>query len=205
MPSKNSMGDYKEQHGLHSTNEVDSEQDSLDQQSEHEGQDVLEPSNKGIEALNNDISRGSSENLECAVGDWRNERLQDWNISTQGNENQDHGGSTAQRWGMRLCVYESSEERPSLITLISGDIESPSHITKGVIVEDQEVLNKFSSFAIKKRGGRPRKMKKFRFFDIKIRRSQNKANISKKQKSKGGLKIKISQPKNQHNQLVDKV
>lgn len=55
------------------------------------------------------------------------------------------------------------------------------------------------------KGGRPRKMKKFSFFDFNIRRSHNKVNMSKKKRLQGGLKVKSSQAKIPHNHQGDKI
>lgn len=113
MLSKESLGILDEQQDPQPANVTDSEQNELDQHSDHEGLEAFEPLNVGSDALNNDIFGGLSDNLVYAAGDWRHERVQDWNLSNQSFEFQDQGGSTAQRWGFRSGDYESSEERPS--------------------------------------------------------------------------------------------
>lgn len=86
MLSKESLGILDEQQDPQPANVTDSEQNELDQHSDHEGLEAFEPLNVGSDALNNDIFGGLSDNLVYAAGDWRHERVQDWNLSNQSFE-----------------------------------------------------------------------------------------------------------------------
>lgn len=86
---------------------------------------------------------------------------------------------------------QSSEDRTSYLTIISENNDSCN--TFDIVPKDEELdmVNKISHLAIKKKGGRPRKAKKFSFFDIKLRTQPRKHGYAIK-------KTQSSQPRHQH-------